>query len=223
MSGKKMTTEDELKEIASQLNHPNGIKGIEIGNMMSETNAVMTSSTIDSLLISNNDYVLELGPGNGSHLSQILNKCATVKYVGLEISELMQKEAIKINQNYIDHHQATFYLYNGKIIPFANDTFDKVMTVNTIYFWQNPNEFIKEIYRVTKPNGLVSITFAEENFMKKLPFTKFGFQLYTIEKIEKLIYTTHFKIMNVLSKKEPIKNNLGEFIDRDFVIVTVQK
>ena len=218
-----MATEDELKEIASQLNNPNGVKGIEISNMMSETNAVMTSSTIDSLQISNNDSILELGPGNGSHLSQILNKSLAVKYVGLEISELMQKEAMKINQNYIDHHQATFCLYNGNTIPFANDTFDKVMTVNTIYFWQNPNEFIKEIYRVTKPNGIVSITFAEENFMKKLPFTKFGFQLYTIDKIEKLIHTTHFKIINVLSKKELIKNNLGEFINRDFVIVIIQK
>ena len=218
-----MATEDELKEIASQLNNPNGKKGIEIGEMMSETNALMTSSTIESLSISDNDSVLELGPGNGSHLFQILNKAIRIKYVGFEISELMQKEAMKINKHFIDNHQATFCLYDGNIIPFANDTFDKVMTVNTIYFWQNPNEFIKEIYRVTKPNGLVSITYAEESFMEKLPFTKFGFKLYTIEKIKKLIDSTQFKVSNVLSKKETIKNNLGEFINRDFTIVTIQK
>ncbi|MHC0443676.1 class I SAM-dependent methyltransferase, partial [Flavobacterium sp. 3-210] len=80
----------------------------------------------------------------------------------------MFQEARKINRNFVSQKQAFFSLYDGNKIPFEDETFDKVFTVNTIYFWQKPEDLLSEIYRVLKPNGNFCLTFAEEDFMKKL-------------------------------------------------------
>jgi SAM-dependent methyltransferase len=60
-------------------------------------------------------------------------------------------------------------LYEGKKLPFEDETFDKIFTVNTVYFWENPVEFLNEIYRVLKDDGTFVLTFGQRDFMEKLP------------------------------------------------------
>ena len=38
-------------------------------------------------------------------------------------------------------------------LPFADNTFDKITTVESFYFWPNPPENLKEVRRVLKPGG----------------------------------------------------------------------
>ena len=59
---------EELQAIASQLKHPSGEKGIEMANMMHETNINMTKHSIQNLNISNENRILELGHGNAGHV-----------------------------------------------------------------------------------------------------------------------------------------------------------
>ena len=101
--------------------------------------------------------------------------------------------------------------------------FDKVFTVNTIYFWQEPEKLLSEIYRVLQPKGILCITFAEESFMKQLPFTQFEFELYSTEKVEKLIEKTSFKIINKETLTEKVKSKTGELVDRDFTTLVLEK
>jgi hypothetical protein len=42
-----MDTNDDLKQLASQLRKPNGMVGIKIGELMNETNIKMTLRIID--------------------------------------------------------------------------------------------------------------------------------------------------------------------------------
>jgi ubiquinone/menaquinone biosynthesis C-methylase UbiE len=187
--------QEELQAIASQLKHPAGEKGIEMANMMHETNINMTRHSIQNLDISAGNSILELGHGNAGHVEFIFEQAENLKYYGLEMSGLMFQEARRINRNFVSQKQAFFSLYDGNIIPFQDAFFDKIFTVNTIYFWQNPEKLLSEIYRILKPKGIFCITFAEESFMKQLPFTKYEFQLYSTEKVEKLIQKTAFKII----------------------------
>jgi hypothetical protein len=69
-----------------------------------------------------------------------------LKYYGLEMSELMFQGARQINRNFVSQKQAFFSLYDGNVIPFGNAAFDKIFTVNTIYFWQGPEKLLLEIY-----------------------------------------------------------------------------
>ena len=160
--------QEELQAIASQLKHPTGEKGIEMGNMMNETNINMTKHSIQNLNISNENRILELGHGNAGHVEFLFEQAEKLKYYGLEMSELMFQEARQINRNFVSQKQAFFSLYDGNTIPFEEELFDKIFTVNTIYFWQNPEELLAEIYRVLKPNGIFVIL--ETSVPEKFPF-----------------------------------------------------
>lgn len=214
---------DDLKELAKQLGNPEGEIGIEVANMMNATNIGMTRHAIESLNLDQNDVVLELGHGNCGHLSYLMKQAENLKYFGLEMSELMQKEAIKSHQNYIENNSAEFRLYNGTKIPFNDESFDKIFTVNTLYFWENPNLLLNQIYRVLKPNGIFALTFADKSFMEKLPFTNFSFNLYSLKDAEELLQKNHFKIIESISQTEQVFSKTNEMVNRTYFTVLAEK
>ncbi len=214
---------EELQAIASQLKHPTGEKGIEMANMMHETNINMTLHSIQNLNIKSGNSILELGHGNAGHVEFIFEQVENLKYYGLEMSELMFQEARQINRNFVSQKQAFFSLYDGNVIPFQDTFFDKIFTVNTIYFWQEPEKLLAEIYRLLKPNGIFCITFAEESFMKQLPFTQFEFELYSTEKVEQLVQKTLFKILYKETLTEKVKTKTAELVDRDYTTIVLEK
>lgn len=218
-----MADNKELKELAQQLRHPSGEAGLKIAAMMHETNNNMTLHSVNHLGISDKDKVLELGHGNCEHLRQLAAVNGTIVYYGLERSALMYNEAKSINKDLIEQKQAFFYLYDGQEFPFPTAYFDKIFTVNTIYFWDNPQQVLAELYRVLKPNGSLNITFAQKEFMKQLPFTPYGFTLYDNEKISRLISASQFKIIAFENQTEKIKNKTGELVNRIFTTVIIEK
>ena len=121
----------EQLQIEKQLSCPTGEEGIEMGHIMNKSNLDMTLNSIRFLDIRKGNSILELGHGNCGHLKIILNSSEDVQYVGLEISDTMRKESLKNNPN----TQATFKLYDGTKIPYPDNHFDHIFTVNTIYFW----------------------------------------------------------------------------------------
>lgn len=213
----------ELKQIASQLRLPHGKEGTQMAKIMNETNNNMTYHSIDRLELLNNDSVLELGHGNCEHLKYLLDKQSDLTYYGLEISELMTKEAALINKKYVEGKKATFQFYDGLNIPFPDCHIDKVFTVNTIYFWEKPQFLLSELYRVLKPGGILNITFAQKAFMEQLPFVKFGFTLYDNDRITTLINQTSFCITGINTKSETVKSKAGEKVNRDFTTFTLKK
>lgn len=215
--------EQDLKGLANQLGNPSGEKGLEIAEMMDRSNIKMTIHSIENLQIKNGDNILEIGHGNCGHLKLIFEKGNEIKYVGYDISELMNVEAKKLNQDLIQTHSVEFKLYDGENFPESDNSFDKIFTVNTLYFWQNPIEFLNEIYRITKSNGIFCLTFAEKDFMEKLPFTKFGFNLYSTEDVQNLVTNSEFKILNTESQTEEIQAKSGEMVARKFVTVVLKK
>lgn len=213
----------DLEELASQLGHPKGEKGIEIADMMNATNIGMTRHAIASLELSGHEAVLELGHGNAAHVRQVLDPHPAVHYDGLELSELMHAEAKKINRDFIKAQQAAFHLYDGRRIPFSDGHFDRIFTVNTIYFWSDPPALLAEFYRVLKADGKLCITFAQESFMKTLPFTAYGFELYSTDKLEKLLAKSAFRIQKTESQMEQVRSKMGDLVDREFTTVTLCK
>ena len=214
---------EELQAIASQLKHPTGEKGIEMANMMHETNINMTRHSVQNLNIKDGNSILELGHGNAGHAEFIFEQAENLKYYGLEMSELMFQEARQINRNFVSQKQAFFSLYDGNKIPFEDESFDKIFTVNTIYFWQEPEKLFLEIYRVLQPNGNFCLTFAEEDFMKTLPFTQFEFELYSTEKVQNLIKKMPFKIIYTETQTEKVKSKTSELVDRAFTTFVLEK
>jgi len=212
-------SEAELKNIAKQLSCPEGEHGIKTGEMMHANNIGMTTSAIDALNLKNNETILEIGQGNGGHIAQLLSRAENLHYFGADISATIITDAEKINQDFIPGGKIHFKLTDGVSLPFDDDRFDKIFTVNTIYFWKNPNEYLTEIKRTLKLNGNLVICFADKTFMQNLPFTPYGFTLYEVEKVKELLKNAGFSVENILSKTEQIKSKTGEQVERKYHVV----
>lgn len=215
--------EQDLKALSEQLMKPSGERGIEVANMMNENNIGMTVNSIENLELKGNERILEIGHGNAGHLDYLLKKAEKLQYEGIDISELMIQEAVRINKAPIANKQAVFTLYDGTIIPFEQESFDAVFTVNTIYFWSDPAAFMNEIARVLKKGGRFALTFAEASFMEQLPFTKFNFTLYNLEAVQQLVDQAGLTIEKTDLQKEHIRSKTGEMVEREFVTVVIKK
>jgi ubiquinone/menaquinone biosynthesis C-methylase UbiE len=213
-------SEADLKNIARQLSCPEGEHGIKTGEMMHANNIGMTNAAIDSLDIQNGETVLEIGHGNGGHIAQLLSKAQNLNYFGADISATIIAEAKKINQDFITNGKVNFKLTDGNNLPFENHQFDKIFTVNTIYFWTKPSEYLNEIKRTLKPNGVLTLCFADKSFMENLPFTAYGFTLYEVEKVKELLKEAGFTIKEIVKKLEQVQSKTDEQIERAYYVVT---
>ncbi len=212
-----------MKDLAEQLRNPSGEKGLEVAEMMNETNIGMTLQSIQNLNLKKGELVMEIGHGNAKHLNNIFEKADSLRYTGYDISELMHKEAISHNQDFIENNLAEFRLYDGQNFPEKNHSFDKIFTVNTIYFWENPTEMLNEVYWILKPGGIFCITFVEKDFMKLLPFSAFGFTMYNPQDIEKLVDDSEFQLNEIIRDTEFVQNKLGEKMNREFATAVLSK
>lgn len=212
-----------MKELADQLRKPAGEKGKEVAEMMNKTNISMTIQSIQNLNLQKEDWVMGIGYGNAGHLKYLFETTDQMKYSGYDISELMQSEAIRLNQDFVKNHQAEFKLYDGQNFPEVGGKFDKIFTVNTLYFWENPKEMLSEIYRVLKSGGIFCLTFVEKDFMKLLPFSSFGFTMYNPEDVEELVKNSDFKLNEIIRDTEFVQTKLGEKMNRQFATAVLQR
>ncbi|RZK04418.1 MAG: class I SAM-dependent methyltransferase [Flavobacterium sp.] len=177
---------------------------------------------MNQLHLKDHDSVLEIGHGNCGHLNYLLDKAKGLKYVGLEISSIMLNEAQKINTPFLSEN-VQFLLYDGIKLPFEGARFDAVFTVNTLYFWQEPKEFLKEIHRVLNKEGKLLITIADKSFMEKLPFTKYVFTLYETSEVEELALNAGFKITKIKENTDEVRSKAGDLVTRKFYTLTLSK
>lgn len=219
----KEWTEADLEEIAQQLSCPSGEMGIATGERMNRSNLNMTKRGFDILAIANNDTVLEIGPGNAVQADAVVNAAEGVRYVGVDISETMIQEAQRRNTGLVASNQASFVLSDGQTMPFADNSFDKILTVNTVYFWQDPVSYIAEIYRVLKPGGRFALVFADKGFMDKLPFTQYGFQTYDKSMAINLLQSAPFSLEAILEEIDHTIGNLGHPVERPIIIALAKK
>ena len=185
----------------------------------------MIKESIKLLDLIEKNRVLELGHGNCYHLNMLLKEADDLKYFGMEISEIMKEAAEKTNETSIRKRKALFQLYDGINIWYVSNFFDRILTVNTLYFIEKPLDFLNEMYRVLKPGGKCVLTFTKDSFMKNLPFVVNSkiFTLYNVETIKNLVSQTDFILSEIHKKKESIKSRTKEMINRPYFVIVLHK
>src|SRR5512143_1901431 len=143
--------------IARQLAHPSGFMGAVIRFMMNRHNARMNAFALRQLKLEPTDHVLEIGFGGGVTLPALLDAAAFV--AGLDRSSEVIGWAKRRFSKQIRSGRADFRQGSVESLPFSTDDFDKVCTVNTVYFWTSLEAGFSEIHRVLKPGGRIVVGF----------------------------------------------------------------
>lgn len=219
---KSFISKQQMHDIEAQLSCPSGDHGVAMGQKMHQSNIGMTRAAIAALRIEREDEVLEIGHGNCGHLKQVFTAANPAKYIGLEISKTMHEEAKKQLKE-VDASKIEFHLYAGDALPLENDSINKIMTVNTVYFWKEPLCFFSEIFRVLKKGGTCIVAFVEKAFMETLPFVNCKFNLYHIDDISMLSEQAGLILEKVISQKEVVQSKAGRLVERPYILAVLTK
>jgi ubiquinone/menaquinone biosynthesis C-methylase UbiE len=133
---------------------------------MNRHNARMNAFAVQQLQLEPSDRVLEIGFGGGVILPALLNAAAFVAGVdrSSDVIEWAQRhfaKAIKVGR-------AEFRQGNVESLPFEKAAFDKVCTVNTVYFWTSLDAGFAGIHRVLKRGGRVVVGFLPKERMERM-------------------------------------------------------
>ncbi len=211
--------EEEAKGLAQQLRKPEGEFGVQVGERMNAGNQFMNRNTIEQLNVQPGHHILEIGMGNGFFVKEILEKDPSIQYTGCDFSTLMVKESIKMNQEWIERGQASFLHSTADHLPFEDHRFDSIFTINTLYFWEHLEKELAELRRVLKPDGKFVLTIRPKKYMEKLPFTQYGFQMYSRQEVVQLLQNHRWKVVEVIEKTDPPIDWFGEVMEPESLII----
>lgn len=203
------------KIFAKHLRKPEGEVGKAVGLIMNSINKAMNLLTYDKMDISQGDRVLEIGFGNGAFIPYLFEINNDISYTGVEISEVMIDEA-RINNKDRIKDKVTLIRAGSDSLSLSGSVFNKVCVINTFYFWKNPMDNLKEIYRVLEDGGKLFISIRSKETMQKNNFSQYYFRLYTFDEISNLLQNAGYDNITVTSCEEPEKV-------LDFLIISCQK
>jgi ubiquinone/menaquinone biosynthesis C-methylase UbiE len=93
--------------------------------------------------------MLDVGTGPGILLTALKRVCEQSMVVGLDVSTTFTK----IARNELRSVDGDLILADAQNMPLRDDSFDLVVSSNSLHHWKQPPTVFKEIERVTKPEA----------------------------------------------------------------------
>ena len=119
--------------------------------LMNYSNAQVSIDIVSRMKLEKTDHVLELGVGSGLAIKEIA-KIIGNKIIGVEISAEFRRNLLKMKlpKNIVILENDAKDLSNE--IP--NESIDKLLAINVIYFLKPITEYILEFNRILKKGGI---------------------------------------------------------------------
>ena len=165
------------KMLGQQFANPHGFVGWVCCRIMNIINRQMYRSVVKGLEAGDSDTILDVGYGNGYLLRQLDKKFGCNLY-GIEVSSDAEKLTVKRNKKSVIIGRMRLLQADCCDMPFDEQTFEFITSVNTIYFWQDTEKGLSEIARVLKPNGKFYNVVYSREWLQKLAYTKEGFKFF---------------------------------------------
>ncbi|MGH7889074.1 MAG: class I SAM-dependent methyltransferase, partial [Thermodesulfobacteriota bacterium] len=173
-----------------------------MGRILNKANTRINLLTIELMDIKPTDHVLDIGFGGGVTIPQISKLAYNGKTCGVDFSEPMVRQGEKKFRRLIEQGRVELRLGDIACLPYQDNIFDKVCSVNAIYFWTNPLENLLEIRRIMKKDGRLVVSFHSREKMKKMRIFQYNFSLYSPEEVRGLLNRAGFKNVRIETRDE---------------------
>jgi len=193
----------KFKAMARQLRKPGGSFGNKVGLMMNKANEFLYDCTINTMQLTGDDKLLEIGFGNGKFFDKLFAAAPGLHVTGLDFSHTMVNAAKENNQLSVNEGRLVISQGSSDRMPFANNSFDKIFCINVIYFWDEPHLHLQEISRVLKPGGRFFATIRTKESMEQMPFTQYGFTKYNENEWKELVEQNRLSYYKGVEINEP--------------------
>ncbi len=216
-------SELSANELGRQLMKPTGEIGLVVAENMNATNNKIYDFVLSQMSIKDHDKVLEIGFGNGKLMSKFFEINPNITFFGIDFSETMCVEAMKLNKTLADENKLHISCEDSLSLSFADNVFDTIVTINTIYFWDDLNAQLTELNRVLRNGGQLVIGYRPEKSMCNLPFTKEVFKHYDPIKLRTNIEHFGFNTISETNRTSIIKAIDGSVLEIEDICLIVEK
>ena len=160
--------------IAKQFANPRGFGGRIVMAAMNRQNAAMYDATEALLHPKAQDTILDIGFGNGAMMERLARTC-DCRLIGTDISE----DVLAIAKRRLGSKNAELLCCPVDDMPLEDETIDKALTINTMYFWDDLANGFQEIARVLKPGGVFLGTHYTNRSLEAYSHTQYGYKMRT--------------------------------------------
>ncbi len=152
--------------VSRQLSNPSGRGGRIIATAMNRGNRAMNARAIDLLDVQRGSRVLDLGFGGGLTFPVLLERADAV--VGVDRAADMVDAARSRHAEACAAGRLEVHVGEVAAIPLPDDAVDRVLTVNTVYFWPDLAAALGEVRRVLAPGGRLVIGIRDGSVMQQV-------------------------------------------------------
>ena len=134
--------------VLGQLAHPRGVLAPATGFVLNIVNRPINRWAVGALDLTGSEEVLDVGFGGGVGLEMVAARLRDGRVTGIDISQEM---ALAV--------AGRFAVARADVaaLPFADASFDRAYSVNSVFFWPDPAAGVAEIHRVLRPGGFAVI------------------------------------------------------------------
>ncbi len=120
------------------------------GEEMEREHRRIAEQTLALMPFRTTDNVLDVGCGAGWLARLLAERVPEGRVVGMDVSDQMVRRA---RRNNADLLHALFIVGSVEEIPWESHFFDKVISVESAYYWPDPAAGLREIFRVLREDG----------------------------------------------------------------------
>src|SRR5215471_15609576 len=127
---------------------PRGVLGRLGGMIMARVNRDAAAQTIELLNARPDDRILDVGFGPGVAIQLLLQRLPTGSVAGVDQSQEMVSQAAARNADALRNRKVDLRYGSAQRLPFANQTFDKALAINSMQAGPDTSAGLRELGRV---------------------------------------------------------------------------
>jgi SAM-dependent methyltransferase len=143
--------------LARQIRQPSGWFGRGLGHLMAWEHKPLALWALGHLEIRPTDRVLDIGCGGGMAVALAAQAASDGFVAGVDYSDEMVRQASRRNRSSVRSGRVKIEQGDVARLPYDDGSFDKVIAVETFFFWPDPPANLSELHRVMKTGGRVAI------------------------------------------------------------------
>lgn len=203
----------EDPELLVNARKPEGELGDKLIENMNVNHEALARWSLSHLNISEDDIILDIGCGGGVNVDRFV-KITKNKVYGLDYSNVACEKSRLLNEDAISEGRCDIIQGSVSELPFGDCSFDIVTGFETVYFWPDFINDLKEVRRVLKEDGILFIAneaLPKENDARQKELIELlDMNIYSQNQLEESLHEAGFQ--NV---KCHLKESQDSFTDED--------
>jgi SAM-dependent methyltransferase len=177
-------------------------------------NSDLNDAALSALELRPQDRVLEVGFGGGYLLGRIASAVTEGLAAGVDPCRALVDRGLRRFRSRVAAGRVDLRCAPAEELPFPSGSFGKACTVNSLFFWKQPERGLGELHRVLDDRGRLVVCLTVKRCLENRWFLREGVRLLENGEIVEMVERAGFAI---------IDSRLREDAHREFILLTAGK